>query len=102
MQGKSQSNIYRNIVSYLKRKRVPEGEYSAKIIMETARHKAKHNQQEGTSKRKPWFFPMLKIIKKLTIMRGMHFPLQYLVGEWPFRHLNVSIRQPVLIPRFET
>ena len=29
-------------------------------------------------------------------------PVQYIVGEWDFRNLTLSLRPPVLIPRPET
>lgn len=35
-------------------------------------------------------------------MRRCHYPLQYILGTWYFRSLVVTIRPPLLIPRFET
>ena len=29
-------------------------------------------------------------------------PLQYIIGEWDFRYLNLKMKQPVFIPRPET
>lgn len=29
-------------------------------------------------------------------------PIQYIIGEWPFRDLNLKIKPPVFIPRPET
>lgn len=34
--------------------------------------------------------------------RMARVPLQYLLGEWDFRHLTLVMKQPVLIPRPET
>lgn len=44
---------------------------------------------------------MLKAVQ-LCKLRANHFPIQYLMEEWPFRYLNLNVRPPVLIPRFET
>ena len=29
-------------------------------------------------------------------------PVQYIIGEWDFRHLTLTLRPPILIPRPET
>lgn len=35
-------------------------------------------------------------------LRRLHYPIQYLIGEWPFKELKLTVKPPVLIPRFET
>jgi Methylase of polypeptide chain release factors len=32
----------------------------------------------------------------------MHEPLQYILGEWSFRGLDLELKRPVFIPRPET
>ncbi len=35
-------------------------------------------------------------------LRRYHYPVQYLLGKWYFRDLELIVRPPILIPRFET
>ncbi|XP_044736816.1 MTRF1L release factor glutamine methyltransferase [Chrysoperla carnea] len=41
-------------------------------------------------------------IDKLCELRLKRMPIQYIIGEWPFRDLNLKIKPPVFIPRPET
>lgn len=34
--------------------------------------------------------------------RRYHYPVQYLLGKWYFRELELKVKPPILIPRFET
>lgn len=40
-------------------------------------------------------------VEKLNL-RTCHFPLQYIVGKWSFRDVQIQAVPPVFIPRFET
>jgi release factor glutamine methyltransferase len=35
-------------------------------------------------------------------LRRNHYPVQYLLGKWYFRDLELTVKPPILIPRFET
>ena len=40
--------------------------------------------------------------KEMAKRRLQHEPIQYIIGDWDFRHLTLDMKAPVLIPRPET
>ena len=48
------------------------------------------------------FQKQTKLFEKLCKQRIERTPLQYIIGEWDFRYLNLQMKAPVFIPRPET
>eukprot|EP00096_Caligus_rogercresseyi_P013432 TRINITY_DN6079_c0_g1_i1.p1 TRINITY_DN6079_c0_g1~~TRINITY_DN6079_c0_g1_i1.p1 ORF type:complete len:309 (-),score=27.45 TRINITY_DN6079_c0_g1_i1:8-934(-) len=74
---------YNEIYQRFKDSNIPDPESSAKWI-------SLHAQKD----------PILR--ETLVTCRLSRMPLQYILKEWPFRGLNLSMRPPVFIPRPET
>ena len=43
-----------------------------------------------------------QLIQGMAARRLAHEPVQYVIGDWDFRHLCLDMKSPVLIPRQET
>lgn len=92
------SSLLRQTVSLFRRGGVPEPETSANLLFAHVLGRSK-----GASGAGELSAEQRKIFDDLVKRRAGHEPLQYLLGEWDFRHLQgIKTRAPVLIPRPET
>jgi len=86
--------LSRNILGHWKEIMIEKGIESPEVsIKEINKYVQKFdcNLQEQT-----------KLFEKLCKQRIERTPLQYIIGEWDFRYLNLQMKPPVFIPRPET
>ncbi|KAK3727407.1 hypothetical protein QZH41_020070 [Actinostola sp. cb2023] len=93
--------ITQNWIKKLKKHGVPEAELSVKYIVQKAL------AQSGS--RKDGLRMMYEISTEqqhnINTMCGQRLnrePIQYIIGDWDFRHLTLNMKPPVFIPRPET
>jgi len=108
------TNVYRNFrsqnlklltnswIQRLKEENVPEAELSVKFITEHVLGKERTQlcdvKEDGHNLMKE----EAESLNKLCLQRLQRVPVQYVIGEWDFRYLNLEMRPPVFIPRPET
>lgn len=77
---------------------IPEPDASAEYLaMKAFELRSRRDARCGKAVR-DWE-PFIRLCKQRQEER---MPVQYLVGEWDFHHINLVVRKPVLIPRPET
>jgi len=89
-------------VQRLKEESVPEAELSVNIILyhvlgrdRVRNGDVKENEQNLTREE-------ARQINEMCLQKLQRVPVQYIIGEWDFRHLTLKMMLPVFIPRPET
>eukprot|EP00112_Aurelia_sp_Birch-Aquarium-sp1_P010030 Seg2163.4 transcript_id=Seg2163.4/GoldUCD/mRNA.D3Y31 product="HemK methyltransferase family member 1" protein_id=Seg2163.4/GoldUCD/D3Y31 len=90
------------LIQYWKKKMeiygVPDPEESVKWIKEHVKKLVAENKKKGEEAD----ILFQNEFKKLCKRRIKREPVQYIVGDWDFRSINLSMKEPVFIPRPET
>ena len=74
---------------------VPEPDLSAKHIVEEIAGQARDRSLQLTGEQ-------AGRLERLVSCRLARMPLQYIIGNWDFHSVTLSVRPPVFIPRPET
>ncbi|XP_077984992.1 MTRF1L release factor glutamine methyltransferase-like [Glandiceps talaboti] len=85
-----------------KRNQIPEPDWSAKYIISHAIGEKQVLNKYTANFTKVLTEIQMNRIKELCEKRLQRMPVQYILGEWDFRNLTLSMKPPVFIPRPET
>lgn len=78
---------------------VSEPSNSAELILA---HVLGRKTLEGTSEHQRMSSAVSTMMTTLAMQRMDGIPVQYVIGEWDFRHVTLEMKSPVFIPRPET
>jgi len=78
---------------------VSEPSNSAELILA---HVLGRKTLAGTSENQRMSSAVSTLMTTLAMQRMDGIPLQYVIGEWDFRHLTLQMQKPIFIPRPET
>uniref|UniRef100_A0A0G4FSW8 Peptide chain release factor N(5)-glutamine methyltransferase n=1 Tax=Chromera velia CCMP2878 TaxID=1169474 RepID=A0A0G4FSW8_9ALVE len=94
--------VLQNAISEFKRRDVEEPELSAQWLMAKILDCGYSLSAVRSHGRRRLSLAESSAFYELCQRRNRHEPIQYIVGEWDFFNLQLSLRPPVLIPRPET
>ncbi|XP_071448065.1 MTRF1L release factor glutamine methyltransferase [Hetaerina americana] len=95
----SMGDAYREWFKKFKIERISEPRESIETILS---HVLAKDYRHLCHQEHPLTEEQIELLKKLCECRLARMPLQYIIGEWQFRQLNLTLSPPVFIPRPET
>ncbi len=92
--------VLNKTADYFKQKGIPNARLDAQILLAHALHMKRLDLYLNFDR--PLTEPELTKCRDLVRRRGLREPLQHLLGNWPFRELQLKVDSRALIPRPET
>ncbi|XP_012626852.2 MTRF1L release factor glutamine methyltransferase isoform X1 [Microcebus murinus] len=98
----SATELVRHWTGVFEKRGIPEARESSEYIVAHVLGAKTFQSLKPILRTQPLTPQQLKCIQELSSHRLQRMPLQYVLGEWDFRGLNLKMVPPVFIPRPET
>ncbi|XP_042522036.1 MTRF1L release factor glutamine methyltransferase [Dipodomys spectabilis] len=98
----SATELVRRWTEIFEKRGIPEAQESSEYIVAHVLGAKTFQSLKPVCRTKPLTPPQLHDIHKLCSLRLQRMPVQYILGDWDFRGLNLKMTPPVFIPRPET